>query len=285
MIENLYLVLDSGICIFAYNATEQLKLDENLVSGFMSAIMQFSKETFQDSTLEKVNISNRKKIVVYNPSKEPSLAEMAIFSKLRMYAVVDYYDHERLIQHLIKEMCRRFKERYKDTIATKSINETSAFDGFVDDVRAVLAGKTYPRTLARSRLGLLVSFLIIIIPVLAVILFGPDFRAIEISGLPLDRVVNFLVLVGGVTAVIIFTSGLVGGYIAGSRKNAVKTGIRLTILAFILIVLASFRQGTTFFGIAAVLLVYLGLISIIGSYFGGYLRDLQFLYPLGSTGT
>jgi hypothetical protein len=281
MIENLFIVTDTGICIFAYHAVARLQLDENLVSGFLSAITQFSQETFHESVLQKVEITKKKKIVVYNPARDEALEDQAkLGTGIRMYAVVNFYDHDRLIKAHLKTIFTQFHEKFRDELTRAHMNESSLFDSFSDDLHKLLEGKTYPRTLKQARLGFFVACVSIATPIVLMILFGPDFRIVEAEGLKYSQVINYIILVGGIAALVIFSSGLIGGYVAGSRKLAVQMGIKLTVIAFILIIFASFRQGFTFFGIAVVLLVYLGLIGVVGCYAGGLLRDLKFLYPV-----
>lgn len=95
---------DTGICIFAYHTEEscRLSLDENLVSGFLSAITQFSRETFHESNLMTVKISRRKNIVVYNLPRDESAQDQAnLGTKLCSYAVTNFYDSDRLIKDLL----------------------------------------------------------------------------------------------------------------------------------------------------------------------------------------
>lgn len=286
MIENLFIVTDTGICIFAYHAEEssRLNLDENLVSGFLSAITQFSRETFNESILEKVEISRKKKIVVYNPPREETIAEQEKPSiNLRIYAVTNFYDHDRLIKGLLREIFTQFHKKFKNELIKEHMNEFSIFDSFSKEINQLLADKIYPRTRKQSRLGFLVSLVLIV--VLLLFLFGEnDYRISEIrsSGeefYSIDQIFEYLSIVGSIAAVVMFGSGFLGGYIAGSRKNAIRMGFTLAAIAFALIILTSFLKPT-FFGIAMMLLVYLGLIGIVGCYVGGSLRDLRSLWPV-----
>ncbi|HME54794.1 MAG TPA: hypothetical protein VKM55_21495 [Candidatus Lokiarchaeia archaeon] len=286
MIENLFVVTETGICVFAYHAegSSRLNLDENLVSGFLSAITLFTQETFHESNLMKVEISRRKKIVIYNPPRDEAIRDQeTLGTKLRIYAVTNFYDHDRLIKKLLKEIFTRFHEKFKNDLTRDHMNESSLFETFSNDINQMLAGKTYPRAKKQFRLGLIVAFILIAVPLVLEIYFGPDFTSIENSGLKYDEVIKFLVIVGSIAAAVMFTSGVIGGYIAGSRKDAMRMGFTLAAIAFALIVLASFRQGITFFGIAVVLLVYLGLIGIVGCFIGGSFRDLRALWPVEAT--
>jgi hypothetical protein len=160
------------------------------------------------------------------------------------------------------------------------MNEISVFDSFSKDINQILAGKVYPRDKEQFRIGLIVALVIISIPIILLIYFGPNFKIIEESGLKFSEVVGFLSIVGSIAAVVMLASGFIGGYIAGSRTTAIRLGVTLAAIAFVLIVIASFREGLTFLGIAVVLLVYLGLIGIVGCYVGGSLRDIRSLYPI-----
>jgi hypothetical protein len=60
MIHSLY-VIDSGICIFSYQFKKDTTIDEQLLSGFLTAIGNFAKETFKSDTgLQTIHIQNQK---------------------------------------------------------------------------------------------------------------------------------------------------------------------------------------------------------------------------------
>lgn len=287
MIENFFIITDTGLCLYHFTSNDSIPYDENLVSAFLSAISQFSQETFQESTLEKLTISNKKKIVIYNPVLDKKLKDSPEYlHSLKVYAVVHYQDHEKLVLKTLKRIYLEFCKRYGDKLAGKGIHEVTAFEGFNQYMEKMgQSMKVYPRNKKSSFMGLLLSIGVI---VASILIIGLLLRH-NIDEGSLGTSLEFLTIQEGITIFVVFTvgvnivlvlSGVIGGYVVGSRKKAFKNGIRLTFIIILAIGAVSFRQGFSFFLVSFLFLVYFSINAIISNFIGGYLRDRHYFYPV-----
>ncbi|MFX0101335.1 MAG: hypothetical protein ACFFCS_17305 [Candidatus Hodarchaeota archaeon] len=286
MIENLYIISETGICIYHHSVSGTVVYDENLVSAFLSALSQFSQETFQESTLEKLSISNKKKIMIYNPMIDKKLKKFAGSRySLKVYAVVHYQDHEKLVLKTLKKIYLEFCKKFEGKLSGKKIHEVSAFESFDENMKKDFHKKIYARNRKSSFMGLLLSIGII---VASILLIGLLLRH-NIDEGTLSTTLEFLTIQEGIAIFVIFTvgvniilmlAGVIGGYVVGSRNKAFKNGIRLTLIIILAIGAVSFRQGYSFFLVSFLFLVYFSLNAILSNYIGGYLRDLHYFYPI-----
>lgn len=63
MIHSFY-VIDAGLCIYHYDFKKETHLDDQLLSGFLTAIGSFAQEAFQKG-LQSIHIQNGQKINFY----------------------------------------------------------------------------------------------------------------------------------------------------------------------------------------------------------------------------
>ena len=283
MLENLLFILESGICIFHYRSGESLDINENLVSGFLNAISQFTEETFRKSALDQINISNKKKIVIYSPSQDDKLDNSLEVEgiKMKIYAIVDINDYNPLVLTLVKKLYQKFLRTYKDYLERSRFHNTKKFEPFADEVTNIMDGKIYARTKKKNRISIILSILLIFFPLVVIGVALPNFGPqIDLDCLNIGLVVTVLFGFIIITDIILIITGIIGGYISGSRRGAFNTGIKLTVIIFIALSIIAIRNGIGFFIVIIIIIVYFSLILIGSYYIGGFLRDKNYLYPM-----
>ena len=56
-----FFIIDQGLCIYHYDFVKESSIDEQLLSGFLSAIGSFAQNTFQNG-LQAIQIQNGQKM-------------------------------------------------------------------------------------------------------------------------------------------------------------------------------------------------------------------------------
>ncbi|MHA1368781.1 MAG: hypothetical protein ACTSWN_15745 [Promethearchaeota archaeon] len=287
MLENIYILTSSGVCIYHYTVQGAMEFNENLVSAFLTALNQFTQEAFMESSLEKLSISNRKKLIFYNPKNDSKIRDEGLKSKnIYLYAIIHYYDHETLAKNILRQIYKRFVESFEDLLVGNKFLEVSKFNVFDEDIKKILNHRIYPRTKRREFLGIAASLSIllgVLIPfVLLFVLHGGDKSQLE------SRVQDYLdahgllipfLIFNAITNLVVGISCFVGGYISGTRRHAIRNGTRLGFSILIIPVMGIIRNGLGFFLVNILIFLYFGLNAVMMYYFGGFLRDRLYLYP------
>jgi hypothetical protein len=123
MIESIVIINPNGICIYNANFSES-KIDEQLLSGFLIAVNNFSKEVMsQDSELQTIDAKDRK-IVSYE-NKDNKLTIAAIASPL---------DQDSLLLKVLKKILDKFYDKYHDVLDDPKINTyTKKFNSIIKE--------------------------------------------------------------------------------------------------------------------------------------------------------
>ncbi|MHA1791324.1 MAG: hypothetical protein ACTSVI_01685 [Promethearchaeota archaeon] len=282
MIENVYIILESGVSIYSYSSPTGITIDENLITAFLTALNQFALETFQESNLEKIDISNKKKLVYYNPSLDDKIKhESEPRQKLNIYAVTNYLDHPRLTRSILRKIYVTFTKKFHDKLANNTLHEVGAFSSFDEDINRMLKRKVYHRTKKNQFFGLMVSFGIILASLIVFTALNSNTRVYSQleQYLSEEQAIKMLLTFMSLSNIVLSVSGIIGGYIAGSRKLAVKNGVFTTGIIMLALTIISIRNGLPFLVINFFFIVYFSLNAMFSCYLGGFLRDQRFFYP------
>ncbi len=108
MIENLWIIRD-GISIFSKNYM-RLKISDDLLAGFLSAIDSFIKET-TEGEIKNINLKDSKFTYL-------------VGEKLIIVVNTDEQDNDILIQNLLKQIESEFLDEFRDAIKDFTGNTT-----------------------------------------------------------------------------------------------------------------------------------------------------------------
>jgi len=296
----LFIIDEKGICIHNQNFVNR-KIEPQLISGYLTALNDFSQE-FMSQDLNTINLFSDK-LVIY---KEPA-------TKLTIAALVNTLDNTSLIKSLLIKIINEFYELNKEFLKNESYNvkvkkNEKKLSNFVLDL---LNNKTLTRDRSRTLIsffiacGILIGFLIGLTNMF-VGLLTTDFLYIKnlFNGLPANFDpfnINFaaatFTIIGGLTTLFgrlisylvggLLISGLVFGYLSGTRKAAVRKGIVLMIIEIVTscILLVIIDPGNyfliLFYLIFASTFIFVPLLSTSYIYYlGGILRERSKLYDI-----
>lgn len=281
MIYNLYIISEGGLALYSKNFAKST-IDENLISGFLLAIGNFSKETV-GSGLKKIELQRGEQLCIFYDET----------SKLSVAAITGAEDHPKLVSQILQNILRKYTDIFKDIIGSPSIvEEGPKFDPVVDKF---LADHTAKRDKKRFILGLLLgglilgALLLLFIPYLrdSVVTFITEIISLYYGSPrgPLDAILffgEFSIKLEFVLLVSFIPSSFVAGYLAGSRNKGKVIGLIFFFFALGLSFAAIFIEVLSVL-IVLMLLIYIPLVlitSIVLGYLGGLLRDRRVLYPI-----
>jgi hypothetical protein len=269
MINALFIISAAGGCIFYHEYKKSgIRLDQDLVSGFLVALQNFAKETFGfEQTPQKLDLAAGVRLV-YSFHKEAELLGAA---------VADSIDHPKLVQKLLDQILAEFVTLFKHKL--DKVHETSQFSEFVNYVNLTIQSKITKRGIGSCLLGILIASILIPAILIPIIYF--------LERLKIDVAKNLFYL----SSLLFIAGGLpqiLAGYIAGNKKLAVIASLVLS-LGIIPIIILGFLLGIFIEGVGTegilIYTVFMPLIlpeNIALSYFGGYRREIQRLNPLQS---
>jgi len=256
MIINLF-VIDQGICIYSFDFKKNIYVDENLLSGFLTAVGSFAQETFQTG-LQAIQIRNGQKLIFFIENEQ----------KLTFCAVADERDNNHLLEQILGEIARNFTAKLSKVLNSSERNRADAYRIFDPLLKEILKDKAKPRdrkSMCGGICGGLLSLYLLIL--LAGII------AESLSNIPEDTLYVILYFyISGVLS----TSSFIAGFLAGNPKIGLKTGvIFFIVLIFLIIILVPSLM---------IILIYALPFAFIAcgaaGYYGGLIRDRKKLYPL-----
>lgn len=250
MITALYLIAKGGTCIFKREYTKT-EVDEQLISGFLSAIEDFARETFLDG-LQEIKLQTGRTLIYGIWGKEGELLGAAL---------ADGEDHPKLVEEILNEIMTKFYKKYEEDIK-KGTYDVSKFEVFTKDVDNLIISKIKARGVSTLIMGFIVG------AALSAILFLLLMPLIELHG-SLFPVIVFIWTV----------PSLLAGYIAGNRKLGAASAIMTSLILLSIIRLAS--------GMPLPVLLFASEIflpsSILLGLLGGYVLERRALFPLKET--
>ncbi|MHA1144133.1 MAG: hypothetical protein ACTSRW_05290 [Candidatus Helarchaeota archaeon] len=311
MLMDLYIINEAGLAIYTHNWGGAFGLDEQLITGFLTAISDFSKEAIRGSHLNSLDLDIGQLVLYKHPD-----------SHLTIAAICDPRDNLNHVQKILRKIHDSFLSKFPDAHLSSNIEKFQIFTRQLDKIVRL---RTYPRN------KLTLSFAIIVGLALLTFLFfwttdnitltllytyiqsysaylqvffqkitiNPSewqiwadwlFTHFMISTLILIFALNFPVLI------MYLPSAFIAGFIAGNRKRGYT--IAFTQIGFLIVqnwILFTFLANDSSIRIFGLSLVYLGVSSLFtfaalfpliiimtlaGSQFGGYLMDIWRLHPI-----
>jgi hypothetical protein len=259
MIYNLF-VIDNGCSIYSYEFKKNFGLNDQLLSGFLSAISSFAQETF-NTGLMTIQIRNGQKLAFYFASEY----------KLLLCAIADGRDNDHLLEKILGVISAKFTDVMQEVLTSDlkraRIDLYKPFDPILKDLMKL---KTKPRNIKSMGMGILSGFIALIGFASLIYTIVAEMRTnlIEESVV----LISFLLLLSGSLSL----CSLISGYIAGNSKMGLKNGVIFFILLNILILVLNSSLFISFLYISPFVLIA----CVASGYAGGYLCDRRNLYPL-----
>lgn len=258
MFHNLY-IIDSGVCLYSYDFKENITIDEQLLSGFLSAIGSFALETFQ-SGLQTIKILDGQKLIFY-PEKT---------QKLTFCAIANERDNDYFLENLLAKIAQKFVLDMKDILNSQSRNALDDYKTFDSTLPELLKNKSKPRNKRSMMSGLFVGFFLTLVISYLMSLINPTLRSI--LGFAIFSL-YFLILI---CVTFSLYSGI-AGYIAGNPKFGAISGVFFFTVTSLTIAL----DPEVFLNYLYIM-PYCLIVCIAAGYFGGLLQDHKKLYPLNN---
>jgi small GTP-binding protein len=122
MIQAVYIIKKTGEALFT-KRYEQSKVDENLISGFLSALQNFVSEVSSGDTIRTIKTGNVK--FIYNIAKDIIYVFM-----------IDQKENEELLRSKIEKVSQMFYARYEDILKDwkGEISHFRDFNEILDDI-------------------------------------------------------------------------------------------------------------------------------------------------------
>jgi hypothetical protein len=292
MFHSIYIIMENGVSVFSKHF-KKMKVDDQLISGFMSALGNFSTEAL-GSDLQSIKLKTGEQLSILKYPYAPIIG----------IVIADPRDHATLISEVLTEILKEFTEEYRKQILARDptlLGQTSKFN---DKIDKILKDKIASRTILKMMIGNVVSFsLIVLITILIVagVLQISKFIEEPLAGFPsinfadgispeefltlqtiTGTIIGFLMLI---FVGIFFLPSVLSGYIAGNEKRGILNAILLGVITGILLFIGGLNRETQFgdFNIFWWFLIFsplLILIAITCGYYGGHLKARRKLWPL-----
>ena len=231
MIESIIIINAGGVCIYNKNFTVS-KMDEQLLSGFLIAVSNFSKEVMSEGELQKIDAKDQK--IVSYVDKDTGLT---------IAAIADALDYDGLLLKILRKILQEFDKKYHNVLDDPKISQyNQKFDSIA---REIIDQSVSNRGKSKIILGLFVGIILVILlfdlqSIMLFIFADNYFSSLGPATGPLDVLIPFAVfslemqLIGFLSFA---PSGFVTGYIAGSRKRGLYIGFILSfsLLAYSII--------------------------------------------------
>ena len=287
MIESIVIIKEGGICIYNKNFTVS-KVDEQLLSGFLIAVSNFSKEVMTDkSELQTINTKDQK-IVAYEDKE----------LKLTIAAIADILDQDNLLLKVLRMILIEFDNKYHNVLDDPKISSyNQKFDSIAKEI---IFQRISERGKKQIILGLMTGGLLVLVLFMLQSGLFLEFATRYFSSFGMVSQIWQLLLPFAIFSLemqlIGFISfapaGYVSGYIAGSRKRGKYIGMVLSITLFIfsiifliIVEILSLPQFFLFIsvGLLVLMITYIPsilTITFVFSYLGGLTKDKKKLYPI-----
>jgi hypothetical protein len=255
MIFNLF-VIDNGLCIYSYNYRKEkdITIDEQLMSGFLTAIGQFAKETFKTG-LQTIGIQGGKKLSFFIEESH----------QLIFCAMSDDRDNNKLLEKILRDISYTFVKDMASVLSGSDRSRVSSFQIFDEKMESFVKKRSKKRNIATMFQGIIVG-------ILSLIVFFLIFAALY-DKTPLNLRSLFLIIY---LPIVIAISSIVSGYFAGTPKMGRNNGVLFYFIFAIMITVLVPGIWESLISIAPFILI----VCIAMGYFGGLKCDERRLYPL-----
>jgi len=293
MFHSIYIVLESGVCVFSRNFIES-KIDTQLITGFLSALSAFAIEAV-GTGLQSLRLQTGEQLSIlkyFGQNKRTPLVGIVI---------ADPRDNPNLIQNLLLQILTEFQSIYERQLEGQILN-LNEFKEFSYALDTILEGKVSSRTKLKMYLGVLIglllmgSILLAFIPAfirisnlniaqygLQSINFSDGLSAAELQTLQ-TVVLTIVGLLMGFACIVFFLPAVLAGYIAGDRRRGIWAAILLGVSVGAIILIATpFRAFVLEFNVFLWYITFSPLLiflAIVCGFYGGRLKERRRLYPL-----
>ena len=277
MIKSVLIMEEGGIAVFSYEAGGPI-VDEQLISGFLVAVRNLTREAFLDS-LQTLQMQDNKLVFGFK--------EIKSIGKLFGAIITDNTDNSDLAAEILDNLLEQFMTSYQDDV--KQVLEKRVqkeFEGFKNDIVQVMQNRLRKPPILQERnmttltIGWIIGLILFFIGLGFNLWFWGQVGESnpEIAGL--SMVVTLLILPGGVA-----------GFIAGNGSNGLKAaaaGVAVGTIALAIVNVETLEDWVSKVGISggtgAVIAVITALLVLVPAYgLFGYLTgswvDRRYLYP------
>ncbi len=292
MIHKLYLMFESGICIFEKNFFTHLGKEENtqVFTGFISAIGNFASEAL-GSTLQSIRLQTGEQLAIMR--HEPS--------KLVVICVADGRDHDKLLASILLKILDRFFEIFKKEIEAEDTSIAEKSKDFEKEIEIILKKKISSRTNFKMFVGIFLG-----LTILSLLIFialnrtflnnfpGPLFFAAMNNPLMLFFIGSIGESIGSILASLMFFIGFlfmlpafITGFLSGTRVRGLISGFIIIIGTYLILFLSAVRLQVVlgldlrgwFLGISPLIFFLTLSVSFISGYLAERLRLYTFEEP------
>ncbi len=256
MIQSLY-IIDAGLCLYSYKFQQTIAFDDQLLSGFFTAIGNFAQETFRTG-LATIKIRNGLKMNFFLENQ----------NGLVVCAISDERDNDYLLEELMGQISGQFILMWGEVLKTSAKNFVDQFKKFDPVIENLMQNRDSPRNLKTRIRGLLAGVACLIG---LFILYMYIYYTIPPEALVLLNGVSVLYI-----SLTLFATGTISGYFAGNPRMGLRNGIISFILLVFLIGMVIPVALPTFIAFFPFGLI----VCAAAGYYGGRLRDKKKLYPL-----
>jgi hypothetical protein len=246
------------MCIYSYNFKQDIAANEQLISGFLSAIGSFAQEIFQTG-LQTIEIRNGKKLVF---SIEPD-------HKLVFCAIADTRDNNFLLEKTLSFISATFISTMKEILTSSKRVQVDYYLDFNKVLVELLKNKVKPRNSKTMAKGITIGFIILVVFAVFVNILTKSLQASYTETVVL---MIFLFLLSTIFSISCFFTG----YIAGNPKVGLRAGILFFVFLNILILIGDLNMFLSFLLISP----FVFIACVAAGYFGGLICDRKNLYPI-----
>lgn len=258
MINHLY-VIDSGISIYSYDFKQGSEVDEQLLSGFLTAMGSFARETFQEG-LQTIYIENEK----LNFYLEPE-------TQLLFCAISDKRDNDSLLENLLRKISMAFKTEMGEILDSSLRSQTDNYKGFDSTLEGIAENLAKERSKKTMFLGLSLGLIFLIGSfILTFIVAYPFLEGADETAWGI--VIIFYIFIG------LSGSSLISGYFAGNQRMGFINGVIFFVIFAVSLIV--FVPGTA--GIVLLVIPFAIIICGAAGNYGGLIRERRKLYPIAN---
>ncbi|MHA1314347.1 MAG: hypothetical protein ACTSRB_10600 [Candidatus Helarchaeota archaeon] len=291
MIYDLFIITEGGLGIY-HKSFAHSTIDDQLLSGFLTAISDFSKETMGEK-LSKIDVQTEQLVIHFDRTLKITIAALA-----------SQKDNLSLIKKTLMEIAEAFYLQFKDYLLKGKLDISVIREKFDPTVEQIVENKIRKRGWQMDLLGLAIGGLILVLFSFITINFLSDFlsRYFFTGGTsyePLTNLFNFASITARLQFFLligIVPSAIAIGYISGSSKWKHAFGLTLILVGTFLVsnwllgFVAGQAQRARVFELSInaitinlIIILYLPLYLLscfIFIYIGGLSLEKRYFYPI-----
>lgn len=258
MITSFY-IIDQGVCIYNYNFKTANPIDQQLLSGFLSAIGTFAQATFQ-TALQSILIQNGLKLNFYAETDQ----------HLTLCAISDARDSNELLQLVMQQISDQFKTEMGGLLNSGQRGNVDGYKEFDASFCKIVSGKDRQRDRKTHIKGILFGGIVLFVTFFSFIIVLQAFTENP------EDFLNFMIIAVYFNSIGMGLASFLAGINAGTPKLGLKTGIYLNVGGTIFMLILVNPIGVSLL----LSMPFTMIICIAMGYYGGIVTDRKFLYPL-----